>query len=199
MKEAINLLPENTEVTFSGTNAKALRFSDQLIIDQKNSQRLAYLFVLIIASIAFMSFYRGFLTLIPVAFSIMMNYIFMYIFNIPFDMVTVSFASVAIGSGVDDAIHFLLKYSSLKKDDNKANVKKQINNTIRTTGRPIVLTTVSIVLGMMMLTFASYLPIKYFGLLMSIALMDSMLATIFILPSFIIFIDKFKFFVKKKY
>jgi len=199
MKEALNLLPENTEVTFSGTNAKALRFSDQLIIDQKNSQRLAYLFVLIIASIAFMSFYRGFLTLIPVAFSIMMNYIFMYIFNIPFDMVTVSFASVAIGSGVDDAIHFLLKYSSLKKDDNKANVKKQINNTIRTTGRPIVLTTVSIVLGMMMLTFASYLPIKYFGLLMSIALMDSMLATIFILPSFIIFIDKFKFFVKKKY
>jgi len=199
MKEALNLLPENTEVTFSGTNAKALRFSDQLMIDQKNSQRLAYLFVLIIASIAFMSIYRGFLTLIPVAFAIMMNYIFMYIFKIPFDMVTVSFASVAIGSGVDDAIHFLLKYSSLKKENTNENIKKLIKITIQTTGRPIVLTTLSIVFGMMMLSFASYLPIKYFGLLMSIALMDSMLATIFILPSFIIFINKIKFLIKKKY
>jgi predicted RND superfamily exporter protein len=185
-------------VTFSGTNAQALRFSDQLLKDQNNSQWLAYLLVFIIASIAFISFYRGFLTLIPVAVAIMMNYIFMYLLNIPFDMVTVSFASVAIGAGVDDAIHFLLEYTNLRKENPNLNTKQIINQTIRTTGRPIVLTTISIVLGMMMLTFASYLPIKYFGLLMSIALMNSMLATILILPSTIIMVDLIKNKIIKK-
>lgn len=116
----------------------------------------------------------------------------MYILNIPFDMVTVSFASVAIGSGVDDAIHFLLKYTTLKKESPNIDIKEIIYQTIKTTGRPIILTTLSIVLGMMMLTFASYLPIKYFGLLMSIALMDSMLATIIILPSTIIMVEGIK-------
>ncbi|MDC7243107.1 MAG: MMPL family transporter, partial [Sphaerochaetaceae bacterium] len=145
----------------------------------------------IIASIAFISVYKGLLTLIPVVVAIMMNYIFMYLLNIPFDMVTVSFASVAIGAGVDDAIHFLLKFTNLQKN-NTLSTKEAITLTIQSTGRPIVLTTLSIVLGMVMLTFASYLPIRYFGLLMSIALMDSMLATILILPSTILFVDAIK-------
>ncbi|MGD6731201.1 MAG: efflux RND transporter permease subunit [Pleomorphochaeta sp.] len=191
MIEALELLPKDTKVTFSGTNAKALKFSEQLLLDQNNSQLLAYLLVFIIASIAFISVYKGLLTLIPVVVAIMMNYIFMYLLNIPFDMVTVSFASVAIGAGVDDAIHFLLKFTNLQKN-NTLSTKEAITLTIQSTGRPIVLTTLSIVLGMVMLTFASYLPIRYFGLLMSIALMDSMLATILILPSTILFVDAIK-------
>ncbi len=198
MIEALELLPKNTKVTFSGTNAKALKFSNQLLLDQNNSQLLAYLLVFIIASSAFLSIYKGLLTLIPVIVAIMMNYVFMYILNIPFDMVTVSFASVAIGAGVDDAIHFLLKFTNLQKENDSISTKEAISLTINSTGRPIVLTTLSIVLGMIMLTFASYLPIKYFGLLMSIALMDSMLATILILPSTILFIDEIQVKLKRK-
>jgi hypothetical protein len=52
-------------------------------------------------------------------------------------------------------------------------------------------------MGMMMLSFGSYLPIRYFGILMSLALMNSMLATIIILPSIIILVEKIKIIVKK--
>jgi predicted RND superfamily exporter protein len=116
----------------------------------------------------------------------------MYTLNIPFDMVTVSFASVAIGAGVDDAIHFLLKYSTLKKEGPAIPTRDILHQTILETGRPIMLTTFSIVLGMLMLTFGSYSPIRYFGLLMSTALMNSMLATILILPAIILLIDNLK-------
>lgn len=196
MISAIPLLPSGCTVTFGGTNSDALRFSNQLIKDQQNSQIIAYLLVLLIASLAFRSFYKGILTLIPVSVGVMANYIFMYILNIPFDMVTVSFASVAIGAGVDDAIHFLLKYTKLLSRS-KENYKVCLSNTLLETGRPIVLTTVSIVMGMMMLSFGSYLPIRYFGILMSLALMNSMLATIIILPSIIILVEKIKIIVKK--
>ena len=192
MVKSIPLLPSGCTVEFGGTNSAALRFSNQLMDDQLNSQLLAYLLVFIIAAFAFKSFYRGILTLIPVSVGVMANYIFMYFLNIPFDMVTVSFASVAIGAGVDDAIHFLLKYSTLIKDSNNMNYKEALSRTIQETGRPIVLTTISIVCGMLMLTFGSYMPIKYFGILMSVALMNSMLATIIILPSVIILVEKIK-------
>ncbi|MBK5199918.1 MAG: MMPL family transporter [Spirochaetaceae bacterium] len=183
------LLPEGVSITYYGTNPEALRFSNQLMRDQRASQILAYLLVLIIAALAFKSLFRGILTLIPVAIGVMSNYIFMYTFNIPFDMVTVSFASVAIGAGVDDAIHFLLKYTNLKKNNIDKTTKELLSKTLRETGRPIMLTTFSIVLGMLMLTFGSYTPIKYFGLLMSTALMNSMLATIFVLPAIILLLD----------
>ncbi len=197
MLAAMPLLPNDCSVEFGGTNADALRFSTQLIKDQNNSQIIAYLLVFLIAGIAFKSIFRGLLTLVPVSVGVMANYIFMYLLNIPFDMVTVSFACVAIGAGVDDAIHFLLKYSTLVScGDN--HYKDCLKTTIIETGRPIVLTTISIVMGMIMLTFGSYMPIKYFGVLMSVALMNSMLATIIILPSVIILFTKIKNLLKIK-
>ncbi|MGD1816399.1 MAG: efflux RND transporter permease subunit [Pleomorphochaeta sp.] len=197
MLAAMPLLPNDCSVEFGGTNADALRFSTQLIKDQNNSQIIAYLLVFLIAGIAFKSIFRGLLTLVPVSVGVMANYIFMYLLNIPFDMVTVSFACVAIGAGVDDAIHFLLKYSTLVScGDN--HYKDCLKTTIIETGRPIVLTTISIVMGMIMLTFGSYMPIKYFGVLMSVALMNSMLATIIILPAVIILFTKIKNLLKIK-
>lgn len=192
MAAARPLLPEDVSITYKGTNPEALRFSNQLLKDQTTSQILAYLLVFLIAAFAFKSVYRGLLTLIPVAVGVMGNYIIMYVLNIPFDMVTVSFASVAIGAGVDDAIHFLLKYSTLKNSDSSTSTKKLLHQTILETGRPIMLTTFSIVLGMLMLSFGSYTPIRYFGLLMSTALMNSMLATILILPAIILAFSKLK-------
>ena len=188
---SVPLLPSDCQVIIGGTNSQALNFSNQLLKDQSKSQIIAYLLVFIIATLAFKSIFRGLLTLIPVSVGVMANYIFMYILKIPFDMVTVSFASIAIGAGVDDAIHFLLKYSTLL-DKGHNNYNEALIKTIKITGRPIILTTLSIVLGMLMLTFGSYMPIKYFGILMSVALMNSMLATIFILPSIIIMVEKLK-------
>lgn len=198
MEQALPLLPKDITITYKGTNPEALRFSNQLMKDQMTSQILAYLLVFIIAAIAFKSLFRGLLTLIPVAVGVMSNYIIMYAFHIPFDMVTVSFASVAIGAGVDDAIHFLLKYSTLKKENPTMITNDLLHQTILETGRPIMLTTFSIVLGMMMLSFGSYSPIRYFGLLMSTALMNSMLATILILPAVILLIDNIKNKIKKR-
>ena len=197
MISALPKLPQNCSVEFGGTNSDALRFSTQLMKDQNNSQIIAYVLVFLIAAIAFKSIFRGLLTLVPVSVGVMANYIFMYLLNIPFDMVTVSFASVAIGAGVDDAIHFLLKYSSLVTCGEK-NYKECLKTTIVETGRPIILTTLSIVMGMLMLTFGSYMPIKYFGILLSVALMNSMLATIIILPAVIILFTKIKNLLKIK-
>ena len=41
---------------------------------------------------------------------IMLNFIIMDLLKLPFDVVTVMFSSVAIGVGIDDSIHLIIRY-----------------------------------------------------------------------------------------
>lgn len=180
----LHLLPNGSKLTISGEPHKTLNFSADLLQDQKMSTYASYLLVFLVVLFAFKSLSLALYALIPILTGVMANYIFMYFFQIPFDMITVSFAAVAVGTGIDDAIHFLIRYKNkLGKDDRST--EALLSETIRETGRPIILTTLSIIAGMMMFLFASYTPVRYFGSLMSMALLNCMLSTLLIMPSVI--------------
>ena len=187
----MGLLPEGTKVTITGEPVVNLIFSQNLFSDQQKSTILSILVVFLVALIAFKSPIRGAIVIIPVLSGIMINYIFMFIADIPFDMVTVSFSSIAIGCGVDDAIHFMIRYLNKRRAIKEVPYTDLIKDTIRETGRPIILTTVSIVFGMMMLSFGSYTPIRYFGLLMSVTLFGCMCSTLIFMPPFMILLSRF--------
>jgi len=180
----LHLLPNNSKLTISGEPHKTLNFSAELLQDQRMSTYASYLLVFLVVLFAFKSLSLALYALIPILTGVMANYIFMYFFQIPFDMITVSFAAVAVGTGIDDAIHFLIRYKNkLGKDDRT--IEALLSETIRETGRPIILTTLSIIAGMLMFLFASYTPVRYFGSLMSMALLNCMLATLLVMPSVI--------------
>ncbi len=179
----LQLLPEGTTVLIKGDPIANFKFSNRLIADQNMSTMLSVLLVFLTTAILFRSPRRGLLTIIPVLSGIMINYIFMFIAGIPFDLVTVSFSSIAIGCGVDDAIHFMFRMRMEVGMKGIAD-KSSIHTALCSTGRSIIMTTVSIVVGMMMLSFASYTPIRYFGILMSVTLFGCMISTLLFLPSF---------------
>lgn len=181
------LLPAGTTVTLSGEPHVSLYFSDTLMADQARSTWISYILVFLAVFIAFRSLSLALYSIIPVLCGVMANYVFMYLLNIPFDMITVIFSAVAVGAGVDYAIHFLIRYKNKVGLDGRS-VQELLGETIRETGRPIILTSLAIVGGMLMLLFASYTPVRYFGTLMSLALLDCMLATLFIMPSMIILV-----------
>ena len=187
MVSSLSLLPSGTKVSISGYPIISAKFSSRLLSDQKISTILSMVSILIVASLFLLSFPRGLLVLVPVTAGIMINYIFMYLFSIPFDIITVSFSSIAVGCGVDDALHFSLRYRRLEKKLKSPG--RSIEAAVKNTGRPIVLTTLSIVSGMLMLSFGSYVPIRYFGLLMSVTLMACMISTLVFLPSFALLFD----------
>ncbi|WP_320127699.1 MMPL family transporter [uncultured Sphaerochaeta sp.] len=189
LKQYLPLLPDGTRVTIGGSPHLTLHFSNTLLADQRRSTLASYLLVFIVVLIVFKSLNYAFYSMIPILTGVMANYVFMYFMNIPFDMVTVSFASVAVGAGIDDAIHFLIRFKDKQKLKDKE-ISQMLIETIRETGRPIILTTLSIVTGMLMFTFASYTPIRYFGSLMAIALINCMLSTLLVMPAAIILKEK---------
>lgn len=197
----LSLLPEGTKVTVSGYPIISMKFSDRIMDGQRTSTLWAVVAVFVISSIVFLSPLKGFLVLVPVLSGIAFNIVFMYLMNIPYDIITISFSSIAVGAGVDDAIHFTLRYRKYRKKNPSKGVRKALYHTIVVTGRPIILTSLSVVLGMSILGFASYTPVRYFGLLMAVTLMGCMMSTLIFVPALTILFSRIKrlFLFRKRY
>ncbi len=164
-----------------GRSLRFLSLSNLLNNDQRKAMLFSMFLILIVSSIAFRSIKSGFFSLIPMVTGIMLNFILMVVFNIPFDMTTIMVSSVAIGIGVDDSIHFLLQFR--KQEKNYQDISMILSESLKITGRPILLTSASIVGGLMILAFSSFLPIIFFGILVSLALATTTIGCLIILPA----------------
>ncbi len=192
------MLPEGTTSRIYCAASTSLRANQMIVDDQNLATRISMIATIIIAAFTLFSLFRGIAAIIPVVVGIMFSYIFMYITGIPFDLVTIGFSSITFGAGIDDALHFLLHYREIKKNNKNKSIEEVIILTLNETGRPIILTTVSIVAGMCMLLFASFTPIMYFGLFMSVSLTIAMLATLFVLPVVMIVSNKVKHYFARR-
>jgi len=169
-----------------GECLRYLSLSDIIRRDQQVSMLLSLAAIFILTSIAFKSLRYGLFSIIPLTTAIMLNFILMVILDIPLDMTTVMFTSVVIGVGVDNAIHFLLQYK--KQMANYPNdINMRLEKTMVIVGRPIILTTASIIGGLMVLTVANFQPVIYFGLLVSITLFAAAVGSLIILPAILSF------------
>lgn len=178
-----DLLPAKVSMADWGDASNGLLLTNMIIDDQNYSTILSFVLVLIIVWIQFKSLKNSLYSMVPIIAGVMANYILMFIFHIKFDVVTAIFASVTVGVGVDDAIHFMLRYQRQKTLHPQLPYYIVMQRTLQETGRPIILTSTSISAGMLMLAFASYAPIRYFGLLLAFSLFAATLATLFIMPS----------------
>jgi hypothetical protein len=113
---------------------------------------------------------------------IMLTIIAMNALKIPFDVVTVMFTSVAIGVGIDDSIHLILQYRRQERIV-KSEIRTIIQRTMRVAGKPILLTSTALVGGLLVLSLSRFLPIVYFGILISMVLAFTTLGALVVLPA----------------
>ncbi len=164
-----------------GMSLRFLELSKQMKRDFLVSTIVALIMIGVVSAIAFKSLLKGFLALIPLLTGIFSSLILMALFRIPLDMTTIMVSCISIGVGVDDSIHFLLQYQKQSRI-HSGNSRKAIFETLIHAGRPIVITTISIVAGLLFLSFAQFQPIRYFGLLIVFTLATACFSTLFILP-----------------
>jgi len=174
-------IDQNINWKISGMPLNFLDLSHQMRRDFLVSSLGALFAIGIIAFFAFKSLFRSLLALIPLLTAIFMSLILMVLFRIPLDMTTIMVSCVSIGVGVDDSIHFLLQHH-INKERYPKDPQRAVYETLIHTGRPIILTTVSIVAGLLFLSFAQFKPIRYFGFLIVFTLTSAMLATLLLLP-----------------
>ncbi len=170
------------EADFWGRSLRFLTLVRIITRDQLQATAVAVVLIFLATLLVFRSLRFAALALVPMTIGIMLNYILMAAIGIPMDVTTVMFTSVAIGVGVDSSIHFLLSVRR-QRLARPCGMAESLYGALQVTGRPILLISGSVVGGLLVLTFASFLPIVYFGLLVALALLSTALATVLVLPA----------------
>lgn len=183
-------------VTLWGEILLLSKISSFLISDQIWSLTVSAILVFLICLLYFRSFFFGLVSLVPLSFGVIMSFTIMAILGIPLDVATVMIASISIGIGVDNSIHFLIHYRrNLKKFKD---IKEVISETLKSTSRPIFFTAMALVLGFTSFALSSFRPVAYFGLLIALSMLACAFATLFILPSFLLVLERIKIFFRHR-
>lgn len=189
-EEANNYFAGNITPQVWGISVVTISVLDMLRRDQFVSITISFIVIFFITAFAFRSFKYGLLSLIPLAVGIALNFIFMALLGIELNAINITFSSVVIGIGVDDSIHLLLQFRR-QRSINPGDSRKIITETLIHTGRPILLTSVSVISGLLVLAFSSFTPVMDFGLLVASALFTTTLSALIILPSILILVEQF--------
>jgi predicted RND superfamily exporter protein len=143
---------------------------------------LSLFLVWTVSSILFGSITAGTFAIIPVVTSILLVYSAMVALGIKLGIGTSMFASVAIGLGVDFAIHTIDRLRSLFVE-NKGDWDAALTQLYPSTGRALFFNYLAITLGFAVLISSKVVPLTNFGTIVVVSVTVSFLASLSLLPA----------------
>lgn len=138
--------------------------------------------VLLVSSLLFRSVVAGLFTLLPVVFAVLLVYTIMATLGIPLGMGTSMFATVAIGLGIDYAIHTLER---MRENYNEAghDMKAAFSVFYPGTGKALFFNFLAIAGGFSVLTLSKISSLTLFGAIVALAVSASFIASMTLLPA----------------
>lgn len=172
--------PEGYTLEATGAGEMEYTMTNMIVSSQISSLLISLVSVFLIIAISFKSGWAGLLGAIPLALSILLNYMTMGFANINLDLVTSIIASVAVGVGIDYTIHFLTTYKEERAiTDNLEEVTKQ---TFIKSGHGIVTNALAVGFGFLVLCFSKFVVLRYIGILVAIVMFTSSFLAMTIIP-----------------
>jgi hypothetical protein len=143
---------------------------------------IAILLVLAALIFIFKSSLYGVLTMIPVAFVLMWEPGFLVAFDIPFNVITISIASIMIGIGIDYGVHIMHRvHEEMDQGLSKTNA---IKRAIERTGLSLVEAAMTTIAGISSIFFISIPALQEFALVIILMTAFSCIGAALILPVF---------------
>ena len=106
--------------------------------------------------------------------------------NIPLDLMTITIAAIAIGIGIDNAIHYITRFQvEFFKDGDYLASMYRAHSSI---GLAVFYTAITVSIGFLVLTLSSFIPSIYFGIFMAIAMLSAVVVNLTLLPKLLIII-----------
>jgi len=151
---------------------------------QIKSILLSFVFVFAVTFFIFRSAMGGLFSLIPLAFTVVLNFGLIRLMGGEINTSTMMVASISIGTGVDYTIHFLerMKIQLRAGDD----LSRAYVNTVMSSGKAILLNATAVALGFLVLVFSVFLPQSMMGILMAATMLFSSIGALILLPALIL-------------
>jgi hydrophobe/amphiphile efflux-3 (HAE3) family protein len=176
---AARFAEHGVKIRYAGSGYKSLIFAGLILDGQISSLGISVLIVFLLVAFMFRSIKLGLVGSIPVAISIAVNFGIMGLLNIPLTTSTALISSIAVGIGVDYAIHFIERYHQRLKETGDATNAARF--AMSHTGRAVLLNAAIVIAGFMVLMFSVFPPNRQVGALVSLNMLTSFLATVTIM------------------
>ncbi|PSP88544.1 Patched family protein [Halobacteriales archaeon QS_4_69_34] len=126
----------------------------------------------------------GVVTLLPVTMALTWILGTMALLGVPFTVVTAVITSFTIGIGVDYSIHVSERY--VGELDRGRSVREALGRSVTGTGGALLGSAATDVAGAAVLVFAILTPLRQFGVVMSLTVIYTLLASVIVLPSLLV-------------
>ena len=176
------------QIQITGMPFVDITMDQSLINSQIGSIAIAVFFVIVLVGGILRSLKSGFFAAIPIIATIILLFGFMGLTGISLNIATVLVASVALGIGIDYAIHIISHFKTSFKKNN--DVYAAVQESILVSGKAIIINVVSVSAGFLVLVFSDMVPLQYFGLLIALSMVSSCLGALTLLPSLLILMNK---------
>ena len=153
-----------------------------------NSQIKTLGFVIVILFVMFILLFRSvkiaIISILSNIIPISIVFAIMGFLQIPLDIMTITIAAISIGIGVDDTIHYIHRYKEeYKKDKSYENAMIRAHKSI---GNAMTYTSISVILGFLILVLSNLIPTIYFGLLTVFVMITILSSALILLPRLLI-------------
>ena len=178
-KHIPELNKQNVELKYAGSGYKGLVFTDLILKGQIASLLLSLFIVIILLSLMFKNIMAGLIGSVPINITSIISFGVMGLLNIPLSTTTALLSSIAIGIGIDYAVHFLERYKIYATETGDKILTSQ--HTMQHSGRAIVFNAIVVIAGFLVLLFSVFPPNRALGALVSLNMFTSFLGTVTIM------------------
>jgi predicted RND superfamily exporter protein len=166
-------------LNYAGSGYKGLVFTDLILEGQIMSLVLSLIIIIVLISAMFKNIKIGLIASVPIILTALISFGIMGFLNIPLNTTTALLSSIAIGIGIDYAVHFLEQYrtNAANTDDKMVAAQK----TMAHSGRAIIYNAIVVIAGFLVLMFSVFPPNRELGALVSLNMFTSFVGTLTIM------------------
>lgn len=185
LREFIELKIDPTlKVECTGTTAFQSVLCDYIQKGQIKSLAIAFMAIAFMMMLILRSMKLGFVSMVPNLFPVIVALGVMGFAGIPLDAFLLMLGCIIIGIAVDDTVHFFVRYR--REFNLSGSYEKAMCNTLESVGRPIMFTTLILMIGFLVFMFSMSCSIAYFGTIAAIAFFAALLADFFLAPAMLL-------------
>ena len=172
----VDLEKYGVSINYAGSGYKGLVFTELILKGQISSLLLSLIIVIVLLSLMFRKFTLGLIGSVPIVITAAISFGVMGFLNIPLNSTTALLSSIAIGIGIDYAVHFIEQYrlNALKTSNQLVVAQK----TMAHSGKAIIFNAIVVIAGFLVLMFSVFPPNRELGALVSLNMFTSFVGTV---------------------
>ena len=169
---------------FTGTFSLYNNLLQSLFSSQIKTILTVFTIIFILFLIVFRSISIALIAVVPNIIPSLVIMGLMGLVGIPLDIMTITIAAIAIGIGIDNAIHYISRFKNeLLVDSDYVSSMYRAHNSI---GVSMFYTAATVAIGFLVLILSNFIPSIYFGIFMAIAMLSAVIVNLTLLPKLLI-------------